>query len=157
VGDLDADNKLWADQVATALPEAAKLVAQATTGTGEAVDSGKLADARWRYDRPSRERHIDLVTTKDAYRFLDDSALSARPASGRVDRARRLPAGVEPRSKHRSPSGWNSEVCLVVLPRPFGWRSDHVDVPFNEVSRNRPHVDNGQCQLAVVPLSRKIS
>jgi hypothetical protein len=50
VGDLDADNKLWADQVATALREAAKLVAQAT-GTGEAVDADKLADARWRYDQ----------------------------------------------------------------------------------------------------------
>jgi hypothetical protein len=50
VAELDADNKLWADQVATALREAAKLVAQAT-GTGEAVDADKLADARWRYDQ----------------------------------------------------------------------------------------------------------
>jgi hypothetical protein len=49
VAELDADNKLWADQVATALRDAAKLVGQATT-TGEAVDVDKLADARWRYD-----------------------------------------------------------------------------------------------------------
>jgi hypothetical protein len=50
VSELDADNKLWADQVAQALRDAAKLVAQATT-TGEQVDADKLADARWRYEQ----------------------------------------------------------------------------------------------------------
>lgn len=50
VGELDADNKLWTDQVAAALRDAAKLVTHATTD-GEAVDAQKLADARWRYDQ----------------------------------------------------------------------------------------------------------
>lgn len=50
VAELDTDNKLWADQVAKALRDAGKLVAQATT-TGKAIDADKLADARWRYDQ----------------------------------------------------------------------------------------------------------
>jgi hypothetical protein len=50
VAELDADNKLRAGQVAAALRDAAKLVAQATT-TGEAIDADKLADARWRYEQ----------------------------------------------------------------------------------------------------------
>lgn len=48
VAELDADNKLWAEQVAKALRDAGKLAAQATT-TGQAIHAGKLADARWRY------------------------------------------------------------------------------------------------------------
>jgi hypothetical protein len=50
VAALDADNKLWADQVAGALRDAGKLVEQALA-TGEQVDADKLADARWRYDQ----------------------------------------------------------------------------------------------------------
>jgi transposase len=49
VAELDADNKLWAEQVAAALRDAGKLVNQATT-TGQAIHADKLADARWRYD-----------------------------------------------------------------------------------------------------------
>jgi hypothetical protein len=50
VAELDADNKLWAEQVATALRDAAKLVEQANA-TGSPMDADALADARWRYDQ----------------------------------------------------------------------------------------------------------
>jgi hypothetical protein len=50
VAGLDADNKLWADQVATALRDAAKLVERANQHS-TAVDADALADARWRYDQ----------------------------------------------------------------------------------------------------------
>jgi hypothetical protein len=50
VGELDADNKLWTEQVATALKDAARLVEQALT-TGGTVEADKLADARQRYDQ----------------------------------------------------------------------------------------------------------
>lgn len=49
VAELDTDNQLWANQVATALRDAAELVEQAVT-TGEPIDAAKLADARDRYD-----------------------------------------------------------------------------------------------------------
>jgi hypothetical protein len=49
VAELDADNQLWADQVATALRDAARLVGKANA-TGDPVDADALADARWRYD-----------------------------------------------------------------------------------------------------------
>jgi hypothetical protein len=50
VAELDADNKLWAEQVATALTDAAGLVAKANA-TGSPPDADALADARWRYDQ----------------------------------------------------------------------------------------------------------
>jgi transposase len=50
VAELDADNKLWAEQVATALRDAAKLVEQANEH-GSPVEADALADARWRYDQ----------------------------------------------------------------------------------------------------------
>jgi hypothetical protein len=49
VAELDEDNRLWANQVHTALRDAAKLVEQASA-TGGQVDAEALADARWRYD-----------------------------------------------------------------------------------------------------------
>ncbi len=50
VAELDADNKLWADQVAAALRDAGKLVAHANA-THSTLDADALADARWRYDQ----------------------------------------------------------------------------------------------------------
>jgi hypothetical protein len=50
VAELDADNKLWADQVAAALRDAGKLVGKAKA-TDSPLDADALADARWRYDQ----------------------------------------------------------------------------------------------------------
>jgi hypothetical protein len=50
VAELDTDNQLWATQVATALPDAAALVAKATA-SGDPIEAEALADARWRYDQ----------------------------------------------------------------------------------------------------------
>lgn len=50
VAELDADNQLWATQVATALRDAGRLVEHAKA-TGGRPDADALTDARWRYDQ----------------------------------------------------------------------------------------------------------